>query len=56
MRIEIDSIMVKVGNESFWNFLVTKLSEKFPKRDFYRCIDVPEFVIPLVVNEFVERI
>lgn len=56
MRIEIDSIMVKVGNEPFWNFLVAKLLEKFPKRDYNRSIEVPEFVTPDVVNEFVERI
>ena len=56
MRIEIDSIMVKVGNEPFWNFLVAKLFEKFPKRDYNRSIEVPEFVTPDVVNEFVERI
>ena len=56
MRIEIDSIMVKVGNEPFWNFLVAKLFEKFPKRNYNRSIEVPEFVMPDVVNEFVERI
>jgi hypothetical protein len=56
MRIEIDSIMVKVGNEPFWNFLVAKLFEKFPKRDYNRSIQVPEFVTADGVNEFVERI
>jgi len=56
MRIEIDSIMVKIGNESIWNFLIAKLFEKFPKRNYNRSIEVPEFVTLDVVNESVERL
>ena len=37
-------------------FCIGKLFEKFPKRNYNRSIEVPEFVTPDAVNEFVERI
>ena len=50
-RIEIDSIVRKVGNEAFWDFVVDKLTEKFPTRDYNRAIDVPNYVDPDVLRE-----
>jgi hypothetical protein len=46
-RIEIDSVMAAVNdNAKFWKYVLTKLEEKFPTRDYNRAINVPEYVIP----------
>ena len=45
-RIEIDSVVRKVGNEPFWQFIVDKLTEEFPTRDYNRAIVVPRYVDP----------
>ncbi|MDQ5869603.1 MAG: DUF2399 domain-containing protein, partial [Thermoproteota archaeon] len=56
MRIEIDSVLMQVGNEEFWDFLVDKLDEKFPTRNYNRSVQVPESVTPDVVDEFIQRL
>jgi hypothetical protein len=56
MRIEIDSVLMQVGNEEFWDFLVDKLDEKFPTRNYNRSVQVPESVTPDVVDEFIQHL
>jgi hypothetical protein len=55
-RIEIDSVLAKVGNERFWDFVVTKLNAKFPLRNYNRSIIVPEFVIPDSIQNIFKKL
>jgi hypothetical protein len=55
-RIEIDSIIAKVGSEMFWEFVEHKLSERFPTRNYNRAIDIPEFVYPDIVEVMLEQL
>jgi 5S rRNA maturation endonuclease (ribonuclease M5) len=55
-RIEIDSILAKIGNEPFWKYLIQSLVNRFPKRNYNRSIDVPKFVMPDVISEFLDKI
>ena len=51
-RIEIDSILAAVKNNArFWEFILDKLEEKFPTRNYNRAVDIPEYVIPDCVVE-----
>jgi hypothetical protein len=51
-RIEIDRILAAVKNNArFWEFILDKLEERFPTRNYNRAIDVPEYVIPDCVVE-----
>ena len=46
-RIEIDSVMIAVNNnQKFWEYILKKLEEQFPTRDYSRAIDIPEHVVP----------
>jgi hypothetical protein len=46
-RIEIDSVMAAVNdNAKFWEFILSKLEDKFTTRDYNRAIDIPEYVMP----------
>ncbi len=46
-RIEIDSVMAALNdNSAFWGFVLSKLEEKFPTRNYNRAIDIPEYVTP----------
>jgi 5S rRNA maturation endonuclease (ribonuclease M5) len=56
MRIEIDSVLAKVGNEPFWEYIVDNLVKQFPQRNYNRSINVPQFVMPDVINEFLNKI
>jgi Protein of unknown function C-terminus (DUF2399) len=54
-RIEIDSILAAVKNNArFLEFILDKLEEKFPTRNYNRAIDIPEYVIPDCVVELNE--
>jgi hypothetical protein len=53
-RIEIDSVLAKVGSKKFWDFLVSRLNEKFPTRNYNRAITIPKQVLPTVLEELVE--
>ena len=55
-RIEIDSILAKVGNEIFWNYILKQLNEKFPNRNYNRAITVSEYVPPKGVDDFIINI
>lgn len=42
------------NNAAFAKFILSKLEEKFPTRDYNRAIDIPEYVVPScleVLNE-----
>ena len=46
-RIEIDSVLALVENEDFWDYIIEKLKENFPNRNYNRAIDIPkQSVIP----------
>lgn len=50
-RIEIDSVMAAVNdNAKFWEFILSKLQERFPTRNYNRAINVPEYVMPTILE------
>jgi 5S rRNA maturation endonuclease (ribonuclease M5) len=55
-RIEIDSVIARVGSKVFWNFIMKELGSKFPMRNYNRSIDVPESVSPKIVDNFIANI
>ena len=55
-RIEIDSVLAQVGNKPFWEYIVHKLVKQFPKRNYNRSINVPKFVMPDIIKEFLDKI
>jgi SMC interacting uncharacterized protein involved in chromosome segregation len=38
-KVEIDSVLAAVGNERFWEYLVKKLEEHYPTRNYTRVIN-----------------
>lgn len=40
-RIEINAILAKVGDERFWKFIMDRLIELFPIRNYNRAIELP---------------
>ena len=55
-RIEIDSVLAKVGNQRFWDFIIYKLNKKFPTRNYNRSINVPEYVMPPVLEGLIGKV
>ena len=55
-RVEIDSVLSKVSNEEFWNYIVEFLDKKFPYRNYNRSIDIKESVRPKKLEKFIENI
>jgi hypothetical protein len=56
-RIEIDSVLAAVNdNASFWKFILSKLEKKFPTRDYNRAIYLPEYVMPLCLEELNQQV
>ena len=55
-RIEIDSVLAKVGNQRFWGFIIYKLNKKFPTRNYTRSINVPENVMPPVLEGLIGKV
>lgn len=45
-RIEIDSILVEVGNEKFWEFILEKLEDLWENRNYRRAIKTPKGIVP----------
>jgi hypothetical protein len=41
-RIEIDAILAQVGDERFWEYIMHKLKQFYPKRNYNRAISLPE--------------
>jgi hypothetical protein len=51
-RIEIDSVMIAVNdNQKFWKYIIKKLEEQFPTRDYNRAIEIPEYVVPTTLEK-----
>jgi len=50
-RIELDSVVRKVGNQRFWQYVVDKLIDEFPTRNYNRAIKVPDYVFPDELHE-----
>jgi len=51
-RIEIDSVMIAVNNnQKFWEYILKKLEEQFPTRDYSRAIDIPKHVVPTTLEK-----
>ena len=48
--------LAQVGNKPFWEYIVHKLVKQFPKRNYNRSINVPEFVMPDIIKEFLDKI
>ena len=40
-RIEINAVLAKVGDERFWKFIMNRLTELFPTRNYNRAIQLP---------------
>jgi hypothetical protein len=40
-RVEIDAVLAAVGNERFWEYIMKKLIELSPSRDYNRAISMP---------------
>ena len=55
-RIEIDSVLAKISSEDLWNYILEKLEEKFPYRNYNRSIDVDRCVMPFILEEFIDKI
>ena len=50
-RIEIDSVIAVNDNQKFWEYIVKKLEEQFPTRNYNRTIDIPEHVVPTTIEK-----
>ena len=63
-RIEIDSILTvynrkhggKGANKKFFEYIVEKLVEEFPTRNYLRAIEVPEYVDPDVLMDLAREL
>ena len=55
-RIEIDSVLAKISSEDLWNYILEKLEEKFPYRNYNRSINVDRCVMPFILEEFIDKI
>jgi hypothetical protein len=56
-RIEIDSVMATVNdNAKFWKFILDKLEEKFPTRNYNRAIPIPEYIMPEPLRALNEKV
>jgi hypothetical protein len=56
-RIEIDSVMAAVNdNARFWKFILDKLEDKFPTRNYNRAIAIPEYVMPACLETLNEKV
>lgn len=55
-RIEIDSVLAKVGNQRFWNFIIYKLDKKFRTRNYNRSVNIPEYIMPSVLEELIRKV
>lgn len=55
-RIELNTIMNEVQPQRFWNWLKDKLLETFPKRDYNRAIDIPDYVLTNTMSNFITKL
>jgi hypothetical protein len=57
-RIEINAVRNYVGSKRFWEWIVSKLGELFPARDYNRAITIPTaaYFRPVDLNELINII
>jgi hypothetical protein len=55
-RIELDSVVRKVGNQRFWEYIAEMLTNEFPTRDYNRAIKVPTYVFPDVLTDLADAL
>jgi hypothetical protein len=46
-RVEIDAVLAKVGSERFFGYILDKLKEFYPTRDYNRAIEIPSGAIEI---------
>jgi hypothetical protein len=53
-RVEIDAVLEQVGDERLWEYIIEKLIELFPTRDYNRVISMPavETLYPRTIQNF----
>ncbi|MGH9973193.1 MAG: hypothetical protein ACRD93_04775 [Nitrososphaeraceae archaeon] len=51
-RIEVDSVESAIGINKFWQYMKTKLAERFPNRDYNRAVEVNDFEYPTLFHDF----
>ena len=58
MRIEIDSIRTQLNNdnERFWDYILKELDREFPTRNYNRAIEVKEYVMPKMIDDFISSV
>ena len=55
-RIEINSIKTKVGTEKLWEWIIYRLKDVFPNRNYNRAIEVPTMAKPDDLKELYAKI
>jgi hypothetical protein len=57
-RVEIDAVLEQVGDERHWEYIMHKLIERFPTRDYNRAISMPanEILYPETIQKFLSVI
>jgi hypothetical protein len=55
-RIEIDSVLAKVSPEDLWNYILQKLEEKFPTRNYNRSIKIKYCVMPSILEDLIDNV
>ncbi|MGA9845829.1 MAG: hypothetical protein WBQ25_26305 [Nitrososphaeraceae archaeon] len=56
-RIEINSVIAELDdNARFWGWIIEKLREHFPTRDYTRSVNIPEYVIPESLQLFNDKV
>jgi len=57
-RVELDAVLTAVGSKRFWEYIMHKLIELFPKRDYNRAISMPanEILYPETLQKFLVSI
>ena len=56
-RIEIGGVLAAVNdNATFWKFILLKLGDKFPTRDYNRVIHIPKYIMPSCLKVLNEQV
>jgi hypothetical protein len=45
-RIEIDSVQRAIGYQKLWVYIIKKLGERFPERNYNRAVQLPRTILP----------
>lgn len=56
-RIEINSVIAELDdNARFWVWIIEKLREHFPRRNYNRSVDIPDYVVPRKLQVFNDKV